>query len=133
LVTLGERMVAELLIGREVEISVGEPWDFEYPGGGSILRGRVPAVEVGGEKEEQRVSVELETPFVSEEGPVVRSLVARRRHVLPDGIVGMLAAGERVSANLSYSHAVPEGKRLPGVSPFLIGVVRLAAPGNAPT
>ena len=122
---MSEQTVAGLLIGREVEISVGEPWDFEYPGGEGRLRGRISATEVGGETEEQRVGVELETPFVSEEGPVVRSLVARRRHVLPDGIVGMLAAGERVSANLSYSHAMPESDRLPGVSPFLIGGVRL--------
>ena len=43
-----------------------------------------------------------------------------------EGIVEMLAAGELVSANLSYSHAVPEDERIPDLSPFLIGSVRLA-------
>ena len=127
-IDLTEEDVARLLVGKEVEVSVGEPWDFEYPGGGTgLLRGRVSAARpVDGDGSKWGVHLELDTPFASEEGPVVRSLVAKRRYVSAEGIVEMLAAGERVSANLSYSHEVPEDARLPGVSPFLIGSVRLA-------
>lgn len=116
------------MVGKEVEASVSEPSDFEYPGGGGLLRGRVSAAHAagGGDASTQSVTVRLETPFVSEEGPIVRSLLARRRYAEAEGIAEMLAAGEFVSANLSYSHEVPEGGRLPGVSPFLIGSVRLA-------
>lgn len=124
--TLTEEQLARLLVGKAVEVSVAEPWDFEYPGRASSLRGRVRAVDVAGKPEDQSVRLELEDPFVSEEGPRIGSLLARRRHRLPEGMVEMLAAGERVSANLSYSDGVPEKDRLPGVTPKLIGSVRLA-------
>lgn len=124
--TLTEEQLARLLVGKMVEISVGEPWDFEYPDGESSLSGRVATVHVAGRPEEQSVRLELAAPFVSEEGPTVRNLLARRRHRLPEGMVEMLAAGERVSANLSYSDGVPEDERLSGVTPKLIGSVRLA-------
>ena len=124
--TLTEEQLARLLVGKAVEISVAEPWDFEYPGRASSLRGRVVAVHVAGKPEDQSVRLELEDPFLSEEGPTVGNLLARRRHRLSEGMVEMLAAGERVSANLSYSDGVPEDARLPGVTPKLIGSVRLA-------
>ena len=100
---------------------------FRVPGRGDgrPARARLGGAPVDGDGSKWGVHLELDTPFASEEGPVVRSLVAKRRYVSAEGIVEMLAAGERVSANLSYSHEVPEDARLPGVSPFLIGSVRL--------
>ena len=101
---------------------------LRVPGRGTgLLRGRVSAARpVDGDASKWGVHLELDTPFASEEGPIVRSLVAKLRHVSAEGIVEMLAAGELVSANLSYSHLVTEAERLPGKSPFLIGSVRLA-------
>lgn len=129
-ITLRDEAVARLLVGKEVEVSVSEPFDFEYPGEGGLLRGRITAAYAveGGEASDQRVIVELETPFVPEEGPLIRSLVARRRYGEAEGIVEMLACEEFASANLSYSHEVPEDEQLSGASPFLIGSVRLVLP-----
>ena len=85
------------------EVSVGGPWDFEYPRVGTgLLRGRVSAAHVvDGDASEQGVSLKLDTPFVSEEGPAVRSLISRRRHASAEGIEETNAAGELVSDNLS--------------------------------
>lgn len=42
--TSTEQQLARLLVGKEIEVSVSEPWDFEYPRGGTgLLRGRVSA------------------------------------------------------------------------------------------
>jgi hypothetical protein len=73
----------------------------------------------------QEVRLEV-SPSVSEEGTEVRHLVARRWHEIPTGIVEMLAAGERVEANLSYSEEVPEEMRATGTVPKLIGGVLLS-------
>lgn len=126
--TLTEERLAVLLKDKAVEIFVSEPFGFEYPRGGTGMRARVSEVRLGerGDASAQALRLELETPFVSEEGPLITRLTAGRRHKLREGIVEMLAGGERVPANLSYLDQVPEERRLPGTTPKLIGSVRLA-------
>lgn len=118
--------MARLLKGKRVMISVGEPWDFEYPGGAQGLEGHVEEIELPLDRSGQRVSVELQTPFVCEEGPRVTRLTASVRHVLPEGLVELLAAGERVAVNFSYADQVPEASRIANTYPGLIGGIRLA-------
>ena len=128
MITLPDERVAKLLVGHPVVVYVSDPFGFEYPNGEDTLQGRVVDVRSGDGADTsayQEVRLEV-TPFVSEEGVEVRHLVARRRHKLPTGIVEMLAAGERVEANLSYSDEVPEKRRAAGTVPKLVGGVRLA-------
>lgn len=122
MITLSEEQVGRLLKGRPVEISVGEPWDFEGPDGPNALRGRI--VEVfPGEPREQRLRIEV-TPFEARDGRLVSQLTASRRYADPSGIIEQVAAGEDVDANLSFADQV---QTLPdGESAFLIGGVRLA-------
>jgi len=126
LITLSDERVAKLLVGHPVVVYVSDPFGFEYPDGGDALRGRVVDVRSGDDApSSQEVRLEV-TPFVSEEGAEVRRLVASRRHKLPAGIVEMLAAGERVEANLSYADEVPEEMRATGRVPKLVGGVLLS-------
>lgn len=125
--TLTEEQLARLLTNKEVLISVSEPWDFEYPGGATSLRGRISQIlPETDDPSNQQVHVELEIPFSSEEGPEITHLVARLRHVLPESMIELLASGEHVSANLSYSEQVPESARIPGTTPKLIGRLGLS-------
>ena len=48
-VPLSEESAHMQLVGRRVGISVGEPWDFEGPGGTNRLEGRIVGVEAGEE------------------------------------------------------------------------------------
>lgn len=115
-----------LLVGKEVEISVGEPWDFESPNGQGLLRGRVAQVIEGGDhRREQAIEIEV-TPFTAERGHKIARLRATRRYADTTGIIEQVASGERAPANLSYSDQVPEGEGEPGTTPKLIGSVRLA-------
>lgn len=123
MITLPDERVGKLLVGHPVVVSVSEPFGFEYPDGENVLRGRV--VEVESKEGVQQIRLEV-APFVSKEGPTVRHLVARRRHKIRAGIVELLAAGERVEANLSYSDEAPEGKRVGDGIPKLVGGLRLA-------
>lgn len=91
------------LAGLEVYVSVGEPWDFEYPDdlypiGGTVSSHSPPGTSVN----EQRVVVAV-TPFLSEEGAWVFSLTAKGRYVDEVGIVEHLVAGGRINANLHYN------------------------------
>jgi hypothetical protein len=118
--------MARLLIGHEVVVGVGEPWNFEGPDGPGRLQGKVVDVR-GADDADQKQSVVIEvTPFESEEGVVITKLVAGGRYVEATSIIEQLAAGERAPANLSYRDQVPEDQRLPNVVPKLIGSVRLS-------
>ena len=124
--TLNEEQMARLLIGHEVILSIGEPWNFEGPDGRGRLKGKVVAIR-GLEDGAGTQSVDIEvTPFESEEGVVVRRLVAGSRYVDASSIVEQLARGERAPANLSYREQVPDEKLLENVVPKLIGSVRLS-------
>jgi hypothetical protein len=126
LITLSEEQVGRLLTGRRVEISVGEPWDFEGPDGPNALRGRIVDVLPGeaGEPRSQALKIEV-TPFEASGGRLVRWLTASRRYADPSGIIEQIAAGEDADTNLSYADQV-EGDLPPGESPFLVGGMRLA-------
>lgn len=118
--------MARLLKGKRVMISVSEPWDFEYPGGAQGLEGRIESVRLPPERSKQQLSLELQTPFISEEGPEITRLDARIRHVLSEGLVELLASGERVAVNFSYADQVPEALRIADIYPGLIGGLYLA-------
>jgi hypothetical protein len=121
LITLSEEQVGELLVGRRVEISVGETWGFESPDGENTLKGTIVAVRWGdGEAGEQEVVLAV-TPFVAEKGRKIDRLRARARYEEEAGIVERLAKGEDAEVNLDYSEQVPEGERDPTSLPFLIG------------
>jgi hypothetical protein len=121
LITLSEEQVGELLAGRRVEISVGEPWDFESPDGENALRGTIVAVRRGGGDPGEQEVVLAVTPFVAEKGRKIDRLRARARYEDEVGIVEHLAKGEDADVNLDYSDQVPEGERDPTSLPFLIG------------
>lgn len=127
MITLSEEQVGRLLTGRHVEISVGEPWDFEGPDGPNALRGRIVGVISGdaGEPRSQRLRIEV-TPFEAGGGRRVKWLTASRRYAEPSGIIERVAAGEDADANFSYADQVAEEELPSGESPFLIGGVRLA-------
>ena len=127
MITLNEEQVGRLLTGRRVEISVGEPWDFESPDGPNVLRGRIVEALSGasGEPGSQRLRIEV-TPFQTGSGRHVRWLVARRRYSDRSGLIEQVATGEDADANLSYDDQVGEEELPSGESPFLIGSVRLA-------
>ena len=127
MITLNEEQVGRLLTGRRVEISVGEPWNFESPDGSNILRGRIVEVVSGetGEPRSQRLRIEV-TPFQTEGGRRIRWLTAGRRYADHAGLIEQVATGEDADANLSYDDQVGEEELPSGESPFLIGGVRLA-------
>lgn len=130
--TLNDRSVVRLLETKNVEVSIGEPWNFESSAGQNRLEATVLSVEIGKSngngKEDPEQSVLLEvTPFESETGETVTQLVARARYT--DDVaefVKKLADGEAVSSNLSYSEQVKREDMPEGVSPFLIGSIRLS-------
>ena len=124
--TLNQAQMARLLIGHEVVIGVGEPWNFEGPDGSGRLQGRIVAVNnVEQADGKQSVSIDV-TPFESEEGALITNLVGGHRYVDEASLVEQLATGERAPANLSYTHQVPEPKRIKNVVPKLIGSIRLS-------
>lgn len=113
----------KLLENRDVEISVGEPWNFESTAGQSRLDGKILSADSSA-----RQSVTLAvTPFESEAGKTVTQLTATPRYTddLED-FIGKLAGEGMVPANLSYADQVPKESMPEGVSRFLIGSVRLA-------
>lgn len=127
MITLSEEQVGRLLTGRHVEISVGEPWDFEGSDGPNALRGRIVEVLPGEADEPRSQLLRIEvTPFEVGGGRFVRWLTASRRYADSSGIIERIAAGEDADVNLSYADQVAEEELPSGESPFLIGGVRLA-------
>jgi hypothetical protein len=123
---LGEEQVGRLLVGRPVRVSVGEPWDFESADGQGVLKGRIKEVRRGeGDLGDQRIVIEV-TPFTVEGGAAVNHLTATRRYKDETGIIEQVAAGQTAPANLDYGDQVSPENLPEGVSPFLIGGVRLA-------
>lgn len=109
------------LVGRKVEISVGEPWDFSSADGENVLKGRIIDVRFDSNKPaSQEVLIEV-TPFKAKEGVSVEWLVATRRYRDSTTMVAHLAAGEAAEVNFGYGEQIPEGKEDPKGSPFLIG------------
>lgn len=113
--------VGELLLGREVALSIGEPWDFESPDGEGALKGKVVGIQDGGANHsEQEVVLEV-TPFAVGAGHTIRCLLARARYVDEVGILERLARGGDAEVNFDYSDQVPKGEQDPKTVPFLIG------------
>lgn len=126
MITLSEVQIGRLLIDRRVEISVGEPWDFESPDGQGTLKGSIEKVVEGGD-ETRAQSIEIGvTPFIDPGGHRITRLVARRRYKDPTGIIEQVASGETAPANFDYSDQVPEEEREVECYPGLIGGLRLA-------
>lgn len=125
MISLDEKKVGRLLVGHEVTVTVGEPWDFNSPDGENTIKGRIAAVSEGGEElREQWVRLDV-TPFEAEEGSTVTHLTARRRYRDPTGLIEQIAQGKDADANLFYGDQVGAERMPEGVSPFLIGGVRL--------
>ena len=125
LITLSEQSISNLLVGRPVRISVGEPWNFESPDGQNALKGRITAVgqDDPDDPASQWVKVEV-TPFAGEGGRRVEHLKARRRYKLPTGIIDQIASGRGATVHLHYGvgkDGPPEGS-----GPYLIGGLHLA-------
>ena len=124
---MNEEKVGRLLVGRQVTVSVGEPWDFESPDGQGVLNGRIVGVDPGKEGDLRSQSLRIEvTPFAGAGGRRVTHLTATRRYADPGGIIEQVAAGEIAPANLDYGDQVGKEDLPKGASPFLIGSVRLA-------
>lgn len=105
MITLSEERVARLLLGQQVVVSIGEPWDFESPDGENVLRGRIRAVrsdEASGEQE-----IELEVSAFAAKGGKVDRLVARARYEEQKAIIERLASGKDAEVNFLYR--TPEG------------------------
>lgn len=113
--------VGQLLVGRRVEISVGEPWDFKSPDGQNSLRGEIVAVRENPEAPHGQEVLLAVTPFLAEKDRKIDRLRARTRYEEESGIVERLAKGEDAEVNLDYSDQVPERERDPNSLPFLIG------------
>ena len=129
-ITLSEEAVAGLLVGLPVEISVGEPWDFESPDGRNALKGRIAAVgqDDPDDPASQWVKVEV-TPFADKGGKRVEHLKARRRYKLPTGIIDQITSGRGAMVHLHYGDGAG-GEDLPdGTGPYLIGGMRLMGRG----
>lgn len=127
MIALSEESVSNLLVGRRVSISVGEPWDFESPDGRNALKGRITAVgqDDPGDPATQWVKVGV-TPFAGKDGAEVDRLKARRRYKLPAGIIDQVASGKGATVHLHYGDGVDEGALAEGSSPYLIGGLNLA-------
>ncbi|MEW6637995.1 MAG: hypothetical protein AB1425_14415 [Actinomycetota bacterium] len=124
--TSSEERNGRLLVGRAVVVDVGEPWDFKSSDGQNVLKGRIKEVHRGeGDLRDQRIVIEV-TPFTAEGGAVVDRLTATRRYKDETGIIEQVAAGQTAPANLYYGDQVSPENLPEGVSPFLIGGVRLA-------
>lgn len=127
MISLSEKGVSNLLVGRKVEISVGEPWDFESPDGRNVLNGRITAVGQDDPNDHASQWLEVEvTPFEAEGGRSVDHLKAKGRYVLPTGIIDQMAVGESATVHLGYGDQVRKEDLPDGTSPFLIGGVSLA-------
>lgn len=126
MITLSEESVSRMLVGRPVSISVGEPWNFEGPEGPNALTGRITAVgqDEPSDSGSQWVEVEV-TPFAAEGGRKVDHLKARGRYELPTGIIDQITVGGSATVHLDYGDQVGSEDLPDGVSPFLIGGVRL--------
>jgi hypothetical protein len=122
--SLAEQSVVRLLKGRAVEVSVGEPWDFESPAGPNRLEGEILEAKIA--PEGQTVILKV-NPFRTETGQEASVLAASARYQedLAD-LVRRLADGERVPATLDYSAEVSRESMPEGVEAFLIGSVSLA-------
>lgn len=124
-----ERQIRDLLIGREVGITVSEPWDFEYPKDVRMVTGYVSDAGADSDKQSsQWVKVTLDDPFDTPDGEPevkIRHLKATRRHVSERGILEQLLSGEDSEVNLSYRDQVPAEQMPEGTSPFLIGTIAL--------
>jgi hypothetical protein len=109
-------------VGKKVELSIGEPWDFESPDGQGILRGEIVSVSgAGGEPADQRVTLKV-TPFGGRVGEKrIDRLVASARYEDERGILEHLARGEDAEVNFDYSDQIPEEERESRSLPFLIG------------
>ena len=130
MITLTDEQLVRLLIGSQVFISVGEPWDFASSDGQGVLGGRVVGVEYGkaGRPESQKLRLSV-TPFEvegREKSYTVEHLTACGRYAGKGGLIERIASGEDVDANLGYGDQVPEECLAEGVSPFLIGGVILS-------
>ncbi len=128
MITLSEDQVGRLLEGRAVTVWVGEPWDFESADGPGKLEGRIERIFLAQDGENlrsQRVFLDV-TPFVAEDGSTVAKLVAMRRYKDMSGIVEQIASGEHAPANFSYEDQVDKRSMPEGVSPSLIGSLKLS-------
>ncbi len=127
MITLSEQQLERVLVGSEVVVTVGEPWDFTSPDGEGVLLGRIVQVAHGDPAytRTQRVRLAV-TPFDAEGGHTVEYLTAHRRYADSTGIIEQLASGEDVDVNLSYEDQVSSQSLPEGVSPFLIGGIILA-------
>jgi hypothetical protein len=122
--SLAEQSVVRLLKGRTIEVSVGEPWDFETPAGPNRLEGEILSAKIT--PEGQTVILKV-NPFRTETGQEASVLEARARYSEDVGdLMRRLADGERVPATLDYSAEVSQKSMPEGVETFLIGSVSLA-------
>lgn len=126
MITLSYEQAARLLVGREVKVSVGEPWDFQSPDGSGVLNGRIEGVAGNAEEAGSQWLTLKVTPFEGRGGRTVTRLAASQRHEDSTTLIEQMAVGERVSANLSYEDQVPKEDLPSGQGPYLIGSVQLA-------
>ena len=91
------------LIGKQIQISVGEPWDFVSEAGKNLLIGSVTLVSDKNETEWVKCNV---STFFSDKNKVT-SLVAVHRYA--DQFFEVILKGEQVTANFLYD---PNGKDL---------------------
>ena len=106
-----EQRASELLVGRRVKVSVGEPWDFESADGDNVLFGRLKEVRFqapGADSGDQEVVLEV-TPFARKGDPAISRLVAAARYEEPTGIIEQLLDGENPSVTFGYTARGPEG------------------------
>lgn len=127
MITLTEQQLERVLIGSEVVISVGEPWNFSSADGEGVLAGRIVKVDHGDPSDtlSQKIMLAV-TPFKVEGGYTIRYLTAHRRYADERGIIEQLASGEDADVNLGYDDQADATQLPEGVSPFLIGGVMLA-------
>lgn len=126
MIELSREQAAKLLVGRSVEVSVSEPWDFDSTDGQNALRGRIASVSGGLTSNPSDEEIVLEvSPFKAEGGSIVDRVTARRRHVDDVGIIERLIVGRDAVVNMSYREQIPEAKRDPKSSQFLIGSFHL--------
>lgn len=126
MITLTDEQLERVLVGSEVLILVGEPWNFASADGEGVLAGRIVGVHRGDPADTRSQTIRFTvTPFEIEDGHIVEYLTAHRRYADTIGIIEQLASGEDVDVNLAYKDQAAD--RLPeGTSPFLIGSVILS-------
>lgn len=145
MITLTDRQLQRILVGSEVAISVGEPWDFasKLPADSQgVLYGRVveggygdvPDRSEGAGDPSSLNSLTSQTfrlavtPFEVEgvaNTYTVEYLTASARYD-DCGVIEQLAAGVEVDVNLGYGDQVAVEDLPEGESPFLIGGAILA-------